>query len=218
MSMYPSDAFPRGLGFAEITMESFDFLVSEFGFRRVLSSDTLVQYESDRVYIEVYHDPQSLEVGVVVGLLDDSTRLDQIITTVSSRAVIGRPTAEFQFTLDEIARLLHGIKPDVVLQPFVASREDAERFIPRLANALRKLGPLLLTGDRELFLLLADKRSEDAQRFTREMELSQTREKANRAWQSKQYAKVVSLLEPFRSDLTPAEAKKLEYAKEQLTG
>jgi hypothetical protein len=48
------------------------------------------------------------------------------------------------------------------------------------------------------------------------MKLRRIREQVNKAWQAKDYAKVVELYEQVRDDLSPAEQKKLEYARKHL--
>lgn len=49
-----------------------------------------------------------------------------------------------------------------------------------------------------------------------ERNMKSARSQAKLAWYQKDYESVVKLLGPFRSSLTPAEVKKLEYAERQL--
>ena len=209
----PAHADHSRLGFSEAVTAAFDFLVSEHGFERTQTTETSVQYKSPHVFVEVYHDRPSLELGVEVARLDDSSRLDNLLRAAESPVTIGRPQGEYQFSLDEVARLVGTPLKGDSYAPFADDRLSVTRQVSRLAEGFKVHMLALLSGDREAFERLATKRSETAQKFTRDMVLSQLREQAERAWKKRDLLGAQRLFEEMESDLTPAERKKLDYAR-----
>jgi hypothetical protein len=59
----------ESLGFAETVQELFAFLVKEYGFRLAQVDLTFVRYESDRVFVQLYHGRMSFAVAMELGLL-----------------------------------------------------------------------------------------------------------------------------------------------------
>jgi hypothetical protein len=202
------------LGFPEAAADAFDFLRADHGFRRTLVSDTAVRYESDRVFVNVFHDRPSLELGVDIGLIDDESRVEGLIRAAESQAVIGRPTGEYQFTLDEVVQLSRaGSQGGDSYSLFAGTREQVASQVPRLALGLKRHGAHLLRGESAEFERLAARRSEAAHAFTRGVELAQLRERVERAWRDGDLPSVARLLQEIGDEMTPAERKKLEYAR-----
>lgn len=209
---------PDRLGFAEAVAQAFDFLVVDHAFRRTLASSTAVRYDSDKVCVNVFHDRPSLELGVEIGLVNDDSRVERLIQAGQSEAVIGRPTGEYQFTLDEVVRLAGaGDGHSESFRPFAGTREQVASQIPRLALGLRRHASHLLRGDFPEFAKLAARRSEAALSFTRNLELTQLRERVERAWRDGDLSSAAQLLQQLGDALTPAEHKKLEYARKHST-
>lgn len=205
------------LGFSEAAAKAFDFLTTDHGFRRTLVSDTTVRYDSDSVFVNVFHDRPSLELGVEVGLVVDAPRVDCLPQAGESPAVIGRPTGEYQFTLDEVVRLSGAGGPrGESYGPFAGTREQVASQMPRLALGLKRHAAHLLRGESAAFERLAARRSEAARAFTRDVELTQLRDRAERAWRDGDLPSVARLLQQIGDEMTRAERTKLEYARARL--
>ena len=71
----------------------------------------------------------------------------------------------------------------------------------------------LMQGDEEVFQQLVDEQKRAADEYTESLALKAVRESARAAWANNNYAMFAQLLSPFRSILTPSDAKKLEYAE-----
>jgi hypothetical protein len=76
----PSAEWSR-LGFAEAVLANFEFLRS-YELRRVENDSTFVRFESEAVFVNVYHGRASFEIGVEVGLKSRSEKygLDYIVS------------------------------------------------------------------------------------------------------------------------------------------
>ena len=66
------------LGFMTDVHRNFDFLISDFGFRSVVASELCVRYESESVFVEVYHGSYDFEIGINFGRLSHKERFDFI--------------------------------------------------------------------------------------------------------------------------------------------
>jgi hypothetical protein len=184
------------LGFAEAVLSAFDFLTREYDFHLVRAEPTFVRYESPNVFVNIYHGRASYELGVEIG---------QLISALSQE--------DQPFSIGEIIDLM-GAREETgytFLQASTAAR--VSEYVPKLADFVKKSAAPALEGDTDIFRQLAEKRSEKSDELLKEWHLSDVREKADIAWQEKNYAKLADLYESIREELTPAEAKKLDYAK-----
>ncbi|MEQ8766971.1 MAG: hypothetical protein RL885_23860 [Planctomycetota bacterium] len=182
----------RILRFPESCQEAFRYL-SDWSFRVVRSEDTLVRFESDRVFIQVFHGRTSFEIGLEVGLLRNASRLDHDLSAVieltdPDAAQRGQPGFASQPT--RVATLL---------------TEPAELF--------RQYGRTVAQGDAEVFRRLETigmKRSES-------LALRSMVARALEAFRKGDWRTVAEELSSIESVLSPAERKKLEYARRKLT-
>ena len=86
--------------------------------------------------------------------------------------------------------------------------------IEKLATDLCTHAQPALAGDRMYFRRLETFRGVKADNYMREMKLRQVRSEAEKAWQNRQYDRVVSLYGAVEGDLTESETRKLEYARQ----
>lgn len=113
------------------------------------------------------------------------------------------------------------------LGEFATSRATSEQEIASLvkvnADFLRQALPLLNSAkenfweDLSLFIQekIAKEEEYDRQR-AEEQHLSEIRYSIDLAWRAKDYAQVISLFEEIKEKMTPAEIKKLEYARKHM--
>jgi len=187
------------LRFAEEVLAAFDFLTTDYGFHCTKVDVTFARYESQEVFVNVYHGRASYEVELEIGRFAER---------------VG--TEEVKFGLGDIIGVM-GARSKTGYTFFQASTAGrVKRLVPRLAELLKQYGKDALSGDPQFFVRLRAEQSRTSREFWKESDLRTIRGKAVEAWNQKNYLKVVELYESVRNDLTPAEVKKLEYAMKHL--
>ena len=199
------------LRFEETVLSAFAFLtVPPYGFKCEASEVTLVRYESANVFVNIYHGRSSYEIGCEIGLIPER---DGIAPGHESEG----EDPEEGFTIWEIARFegAPGIDDRTFLQASTAER--VEQLVPQLAQLVRTCASRALRGDLAYYTSLGQARTNWFENYMTDSRLERARADVARAWQTKNYAEVVRLFEPLTEELTPAESKKLEYARKHST-
>jgi len=116
------------LGFREAVLANFSFLEDK-GLKPVQQDVTFVRYESDGVFVDVYHGRVSFELGVEIGRLAEPTKKYGLL------------------------RMAQTLAPKQEVPSGGAAREPdlLRRLIGRLAQQTRKYATPFLSGDAELF-------------------------------------------------------------------
>ena len=186
------------LGFKEAVLSSFGFLHSR-GFRSVAEEITMVRYESQNVYVNIYHGRGSFEIGAEVGRISggDCYGLDYIVSWAGKEAWdaegFGRGTL-FQ----------------------VSTKQGVQNTVPKVAKILEKYGGPFLSGDPAFYENLQRVNEESSLAFEKEQMVTRIRKEANTAWTAKDFARVVELFQPIRDNLTEIDRKKLVYAEKHV--
>jgi hypothetical protein len=198
--MYKTTPQPRReeLGFSEALIREFNFLEKK-GFRSTQKNVTLVRYESERVFVNVYHGRASYELNVEIGLRP---------------ALADEP--ERPFSIGEIIELRSGQREGEFTPPQSNTPEGVRKFVSQLASLVKRYAEPALAGDRLFFEQLSRLRVEKSEAYLRELKLKAMRRAVDTAWHEKDYASVIKLYEPLQENLTPAELKKLSYARKHL--
>lgn len=191
------------LGFAETVLNAFDFLVKDFGFRCVNSEMTFVRYESPDVFVNVYHGRASYEIGVEIGLIKNPWGQNEPPFTIRDIVEFNKAEAETGYTR--------------VVTFSANDPELVRKFVNRLAGFVKRYAAPELGGDIIAFEQLRAFGMNEAAKYQKEQKISYAKREANSAWQQKNYALVIKLYEEIRDSLSPAEAKKLEYARKRHT-
>lgn len=179
--------------FCDAVQRTFGFL-TEHHFQCVRTEPTFVRYESDRVFVNVYHGRSSYELGVEVGLLD----FDKTERGYSLSALIGLIDPQ------EAANYRN----------FVATTSElVEVGVKTLSEKFKAYAWDTLRGDPIVFAKLEQQREQLSKSFAMEVLARQVRPKAEAAFRNKSYAEAARLYESIRGQLSPAELKKLEYAQ-----
>lgn len=187
------------LGFKEAVLSSFDFL-SQYKLRPVLEDVTLVRYESDTTFINIYHGRGSFEIGIEVGRLDrpETYPLDYMVSWAGKEAWesegFGRGTM-FQ----------------------VSTREGVQNIVPKVAELVKKYGDPFLTGNLSFYAELENANHRASVAYERKQMLTRIRKDADAAWIAKDFARVAELLQSVYSDLTAVETKRLAYAEKHVS-
>lgn len=187
----------RMLRFPDAVLVHFAFLTND-GFRPVLCEPTLARFESKRQIVTVYHGRQSYEVGLEIG--------------PSATARVNKTP----YSMSEIIRLVEPDKAEEYRNYVAQDAEGVEEGVRRLASLLRRYAAAGLFDDPDLFVRLERQRSAWKLNLARDLNLTQLRQKLDAAWRSRDYARVIDLLEPMRSELTSTELKKLEFATQEM--
>jgi hypothetical protein len=188
------------LGFADAVLSAFAFLIKDFSFRCVKRDVTFVRFESDTVFVNVYHGRASYELNVEIG-----------------ESVIGKQLPESPFTIGEI---LHTVIPTEALNyhPYqVTTRESVQKFVHELARLVKEYATPALLGDHEFFQRVSKVQAQRSDNYLRGLHLNRTRTEVETAWRQRNYTRVIELYDSIKDDLTPTEAKKLEYATKHAT-
>jgi hypothetical protein len=186
------------LGFGEAVVSAFKFLVEDYSFRCVRKDVTIVRFESDSVFVNVYHGRISFELNVEIGEL---------------AIVEGRP--ENPFTIGEILHLVNP-KEATNYRPFqVHTAESVKKFVGELARLVKEHAVPALVGDHDFFQRVSEVQAKRSDAYLKELRLNRTRTQVEAAWHQKDYPRVAEFYDSMMDDLTPAEAKRLAYAKKK---
>jgi len=197
------------LRFEEAALDAFSFLRTEFGFRVVETEVTRVRFESDHVFVNVYHGRSSYELGCELGLLREQNGNDDVSPSEDK-------VRENAYSIWEIARMVAapGITEGTHYQ---ASTSDVvATLVSRLADLVKRYGQRALMGDRAFYQALESAHSQWFENYQKETTLLQIRRQVSDAWRARDFRRVVELLDPVIQELTPVEVRKLEYAKSRL--
>lgn len=180
------------LAFRREAEAAFEFLRRELGLRLTTAEETFLRYESDAVFVNVYHGRSSYELRFEIGLL-------------------ANPQSKYY---PEELVALRGVGDEAFFQ--ASSAERVKQYVPRLAGLLRTYAGALLAGDQAEFERLQEVRDRLATAVTHRYFASGMREKADVAWKRGDYAALVDALSAISNDLSPAEERKLAFALEKL--
>jgi hypothetical protein len=183
------------LRFVEEVEVAFGFLTTEYGFRHVKVEPTFVRYESDSVFVNIYHGRSSHELGAEVGLLDTVQEYDQ-----------GYP-------LSALIRLVDKDEWDRYRTFTATTPELVKTGVKKVSETFQKYAVDALRGDPTIFSKLKIQREQMTESYAREVLAGHVKPKAEDAFRNKNYKEAAELYESIRTELSPAELKKLEYAK-----
>jgi hypothetical protein len=184
---------------AKLAPQSFGFLEASYGFRRVLSNEAAVRWETDGVFVQVRYDAhRSYEVGLEIGQLTaEAARLGPTFSLGEVLGLAGFPLADRPF--------------------YQASTEERlKTAIEGIARLLAQHGTPLLRNDADVFRSLAQQRDKDGKSYAEERTLKRMRSAADKAWHEHDYRAVVDLYREQIRHLTPAEAKRYEIAARHI--
>ena len=187
------------LGFTSEVLSAFHFLTQDYSFKCVKTDVTFVRYESESIFVNIYHGRRSYELGVEIGKLEKNPYVP-----------------ESRYTIGEIMDTV-GVRKDLKFTFFQSRSKDLiKKLLQKLAEYVKSYAGPILSGDLKILEKVEILQKEKSDAYIKEMNLRPIREMANMAWKQKDYVKFVGLYGPVEDDLTPVEAKKLEYARKKL--
>ena len=182
--------------FTDMAKRAFSFLELS-GFRLARVNADQLRYESASSVVVIDWDTRSGELEASVGL----------------RSSGGQPQDMYSIT-DVLG--MEGVS-DRKAPAQVADENRLKPFVDQLAEDIRAHAQPALKGDHKFYGRLETFRHANAEAFTRNMKLQQVRSEAEIAWQKREFEKVVRFYATIETDLTEAEKRKLEYARQHLT-
>jgi hypothetical protein len=198
----PSPVSPEGradLGFAAAVRKHFGWL-PELGLHETSASAYHVDFESDAVRLRLLHDRLSYEISASFarrshpGELRDSYSYGALLAVVDPSAA-----ADYR----DVAATM----PDTV-----------RTGVARLAGRLRRDGTPALAGEAAVYDELAHAALLAGEAMAAHSRRRAYGERAETAWQSKDWPEVVAAYSPYVADLTPPERRRLELARRRAEG
>jgi hypothetical protein len=180
--------------FSDMAERAFSFLEG-VGFRLTQSDPARLQYESAQTFVTIEWDARSGELNVFTGL---QPKKGEVRDSFSLRDLLAMENVEvsernmpFQF----------------------ADETKLGPFLDRMAENTRVHARLALAGDRMFFRRLEIFRGAQAAAYMRDMELRRVRSEADKAWQSRDFNKLIALYTSIQDQLSAPEKAKLAYAR-----
>ena len=200
MEVENNEDFSRSqLGFTTEVLSNFRFLITDYGFECVKANTTLVRYESESLFVNIYHGRRSYELNFEIGELERSLNVQ-----------------ENGYTIGEIMDL-YEVRNNLKFTFFQASNKDqTQKLIQKLSEYIKTYAKPILAGNHEIFGKLQMLRKKKSDALIKDIHLTKVREIADIAWKEKDYPKIVEVYESIKDDLTSIELKKLTYAIKQL--
>lgn len=181
------------LNFSFLVKEKFAFLEG-LGFQEAGVEDTLITYRKGDTEVDIYHGRQSYEIGFGVTYRNTRFSLGEIIR--AEDPVAAERYRSFATTTQE--HLIQGLGQLVVL---------VKRYC---VQALRE--------EQKFFIELERRRKLWREEYALDVLERQLRPKAAEAFQQGNFATAVELYEQIASRLSPAESKKLDFARARSEG
>jgi hypothetical protein len=184
------------LEFSSTVQNLFRFLIDKYGYHLVQAQPTFVRYESDQMFVNVYHGRSSYELGFECGLIaegeDSRYRLPVII-----RGLLGDDHKE-----------------QTVFQ--VSQKESVASCLKKIANLVATYCGPILRGEQSALDRVAEASATVSREIMEEYTIKPIKEQADQAWKNKDYSRVKSLYESVKDHLTSLELKRLEFARKKL--
>ena len=181
-------------GFPEAVQKNFAYLLQS-GFHMVSANKTLVRYESDEAFVNVYHGRLSHEVHLEVGRLGESGEVEN------------------GYSMWELINLQNPVEASAFRYPAVSSAGPIRRAVALFATLFRQNAGDLIGGDPSIFESLKAARRRSKVELNRAIRIDQIRRKAEAARQRRDWKTLAQLYEEILEDLTAVEAKRLAYAR-----
>ncbi len=132
------------------------------GLEPISEDVTFVRYESDAVFVNVYHGRGSFEIGVEIGRLDRTEKygLDYVVS------------------LAKLAWEEEGFGRGTMFQ--VSTREGVQNMVPKVAELVKKYGDAFLRGNPAFYDELQKANERSSVEYEREQMLSRIRKQRMR--------------------------------------
>lgn len=174
--------------FERVAATAFAFL-TQFGFKIIEQVPTLLRFGRQRIRIDIYYGRKSFEIGAGFSVANES------------------------FALSELIRLTDPRTADIFRNPTAVDDEGVAAGTLKVASMVREFVLPWLQDEETLLEALHAQRSRLSGAMELEVLAEQTRPLADQAFRSGDYSLALELYSRIGECLTPAERRKLEYAR-----
>lgn len=195
-----------GLGFASAVERAFEFLEHDFELQLVRAESTLVRFEGDRRFVNIFHGRASYELGVEVGRWVE----------------VAGEVVEQRFALGYAVELSRDPE-SVGLRSFTATDQAAvAKVVARLAELTREfIGPVIVAEDDRAFDRMNALAVRESQLYQQNGRAAILRKRADSAWHERDLARVVLAYREILDELPLVELRRselgrLHYAEDHL--
>lgn len=179
--------------FEDAAAASFHFLVADYGYSLHQKQDGAVEFLRDNLLLRISRDPGSYMIYV------ETRRID---------------TGEL-YVLHEILNALH---PDEPLSPQCSGADSV-----KMARCLRQLSELcqrhlqeLLTLDETAFEQVRASANEERRRYTLDAQYGPIKDRANLAWERKDWETARKLYDEAKPGLSETEKRRLDFLTNKI--
>ena len=187
--------------FEETSKSAFNFLVTDYEMQRTVRKKTSfvkIRYRRSPVFLDVWFDTYSYEIGIDTGLVSKFGK------------------EKYSYGMAEVLEAVLGHNHKITTFYQSSNPEGVRECVQSLAAVVERHYQPALKGDKNVFRNIDLVQAGMSKGLMQEMKLSSIRKEASKAWQKKEYQKVAELYGRIQQHLTPSEAKKLEYAGKQI--
>lgn len=179
------------LGFVDLVLSAFAFLL-RLGFVVARREATLVRFEKDNVFVNVYHGRSSYQVGLELGRLRDGDMysLHELIQELAPNDI---ERARCQTTDPEVLR----------------------QSVTSIAATIERHCDTLLAGNANAFEKVDAAVAPLRKAATLQAQFGATIDRADKAWESKDFSKAADLYERSVPALDETRMRRLEYLRKQ---
>lgn len=179
----------RRLGFSEAVVREFEFVQSTYDFCLIEESETLVRYESKRLFLKIFHGRSSYEIGIELGELSNPAVHYGLPSLISALADGHTGRTSFQ----------------------ASERQAVENCVAEVARIVKLHCTAALTGDREALRMVRNVAQEESRRLTLWAQYGAIIDKADRAWESKNLRLATDLYQEAQPALDKTRTRRLRY-------
>lgn len=182
------------LGFLDAVRAAFNFLFRA-GFREVRAESTFIRFESGRVFVQVFHGRQSYALGVELGRLAVDSEIYSLPEAVA--ALCPERVAEARFQSSTV--------------------EGTRKGLAAIGRLVLGCCARLIAGDDDAFALLHEKASVRRRELTLVAQYGAVRDRANRAWEERNFAEALRLYTEMEEALTDSESRRIRHLQRKFS-
>jgi len=186
----------ENLKFNYSVRSSFQFLTDDYNFELVKEEITFVRYETDQLFVNIYHGRLSYELGFECGLKSKGE--------------------ESRYRLNTILRGLMGDTHKKQTFYQASNKEAVANCLSKIASIVKEYCSSLLRVEDSAFAKVELASANEGRELTKKYTIGPVRKQAEQAWKNKEYEKVRSLYKTIEDKLSSIELKRLKYADKYI--
>lgn len=183
------------LEFQEAVKKHFAFVEDQYKFKLIFADLYTVKYVSEKAYLNIYHERASYELYFRIGILPENYN------------------NLFKADTKDIVAMCCALDKEAFYQ--ASNKEVVNKIVEKLADIAKVYAKNALNASYDFFEDVAHFRKQKQEDTLHMIEIRTAENKANSAWNGKDYKMVVEIYTQFKGQLSPVQQRKLEYAKKR---